>query len=308
VKALLGAAEALIQLGRYEEALKQTQKIIQLEPDAVIGYECRARVRLLMEKPKEALADLNQALKLEPGSLSTLLLRARVLHAVGETRRALDDLEQALKAQPNLPQALFLRSLIAAAEGKFSEAIADVQILIRDDPGNLEWRLQLAGYYAADKRSLRAINEYSKILNDNPNEWRALRGRADALLGVGKQAEAVRDYEAAVKLQPDDSGILNNLAWVLATSPDAKLRNAKRSIELATRACKITDYKEAHILSTLAAGYAEDGDFETAVKWSAKAVELGADDLKQQLREELDSYKQKQPWRELQQPDGETAP
>ena len=48
---------------------------------------------------------------------------------------------------------------------------------------------------------------------------------------------------------------------MLATSPDAKLRNGRRAIELATRACELTKYKAAYILSTLAAAYAETGDF-----------------------------------------------
>ena len=93
-------------------------------------------------------------------------------------------------------------------------------------------------------------------------------------MSLGKQAEAIADYEAALKLEPKNSGVLNNLAWVLATSPDDKLRNGKRAIELAKQACEVTEYKQAHILSTLAAGYAETGDFDTAINWSKKAVEL----------------------------------
>ena len=92
--------------------------------------------------------------------------------------------------------------------------------------------------------------------------------------------------------------MLNNLAWVLATSPEDKLRNGKRAIELAKQACEVTEYKQAHILSTLAAGYAETGDFETAITWSKKAVESGGDELKGQLTKELESYEDKKPWRE----------
>ena len=89
---------------------------------------------------------------------------------------------------------------------------------------------------------------------------------------------------------------------MLATSPVDELRDGKRSIELATKACEVTEYKRPHILSTLAAGYAEIGDFETAIKWSKKAVELGAkdDEVDQQLKNELESYQQKKPWREKQ--------
>ena len=102
-----------------------------------------------------------------------------------------------------------------------------------------------------------------------------------------------------LKLQANDQGILNNLAWVLATSPDAKLRNGRRAIELATRACELSKYKLAYILSTLAAAYAETGDFAAARKWSAKAVEIGDKEHDESLQKEQASYRANKPWREL---------
>jgi hypothetical protein len=63
----------------------------------------------------------------------------------------------------------------------------------------------------------------------------------------------------------------------------------------------LTQYQQAHILSTLAAAYAETGDFETAVKWSQKSVDLGDQDIQEQLKQELESYQRKKPWREKKQ-------
>lgn len=137
------------------------------------------------------------------------------------------------------------------------------------------------------------------MLAERPDDWLALRSRGDALLNTGKQEEAIADYEKAIKLQPKDAGILNNLAWVLATSPEEKLRDGKRAIALATEACELTEYKQAHILSTLAAAYAEMGDFESALKWSRKGVEIGREDQKEPLTKELESYRAGKPWREL---------
>ena len=124
----------------------------------------------------------------------------------------------------------------------------------------------------------------------------------------GKHAEAIADFNKALELQPENSGILNNLAWVLATSPDDKLRDADRSIQLGAKACEVTGYKAPHILSPLASGYAEKGDFETAVKWSSKAVELSTGDSKDQLRKELESYQQKKVWREKQEAEEKPSP
>ncbi len=146
----------------------------------------------------------------------------------------------------------------------------------------------------------------------------ALRGRADAYLSIGKQAEAIVDYELAYSVDPEDDGVLNNLAWVLATSPKDKLRDATRAIQLATKACEMTEYRQAHILSTLAAAFAEAGDFDKAVEWSTKAVELGKAEaieqknieIEDQLQQELENYQQKKPWRELQEmeEEGSNAP
>ena len=135
-------------------------------------------------------------------------------------------------------------------------------------------------------------------MDADPQNGVALRGRADAYLNVGEHRKAVADYEVVVKMYADDSGILNNFAWVLATSPEDEIRNGKRAVEMGLKACELTQYQQAHILSTLAAAYAETGDFENAVKWSQKSVDLGDPDIQEQLKQELDSYQQKKPWRE----------
>ena len=146
------------------------------------------------------------------------------------------------------------------------------------------------------------------MLREHPENWLFLRGRGDALLSMGKRAEAIADFEKAAAQQPKGKDVLNNLAWLLATAPEDKLRDGKRAVTLATQACELTDYKEAYILSTLAAAYAETGDFDNAVKWSSKAVELGKDkEHADALKKELASYQAHKPWREAL-PDAEEKP
>jgi tetratricopeptide (TPR) repeat protein len=318
--AAIGAlAEALTNMKKYDEAIKYCDKVIELAPRSTLGYSLRARVHILKDDLKSGLSDLSEALKINPNDLPALLMRSRLYAADKKDEEAKADVEKALRISPDLPQAILMRSMLAAQKDKFGEAIADIQLLLQTDPTNAEYRLQLATYMVGDKRPRKAIDTLTSVidgmgdeLDDDQKETKAdaLRARGDALLSVGKHADAVKDYETALKLAPEDTGVLNNLAWVLATSPDDGVRNADRSIEIGTKACDLTKYEKPHILSTLASGYAEKGDWENAIKWSSKAVELGAkeEDVSDQLQKELDSYKEKKPWREKQEIEENTKP
>ncbi len=303
--------EALTNLEKFDLALEHANKTIELQPQTSMNYTLRARIHERKDDMKAAIADLDQGLKIEPQDRIALYMRAR-LHMVQEDFvAAREDLNKFMQLQPNSPQGVLLRAMVAAAEKRFHEAITDLQLLLRADPKNVELRLQIGAYLVADQRPRKAIDLYTVLIEEDKDNWVALRSRGDALLSIGKHKEAIADYEAGLKVQPEDNGLLNNLAWVLATSTFDDVRDAKRSIELGTKACEVTKFEMPHILSTLAAGYAEAGDFENALKWSTKAVELGREKLKdqiEQLEKELESYKNKKPWRELQQIEDKPSP
>jgi len=302
VNARLALAETLFNLEKLEEARQELERALEQSPENPLAYSLRARFHLFEEDAEAALADLDQALRFHPQDLNALMTRARVHLSLENLEAAKRDIDQALLLSPGLIQGILIRSLIAAEEGRLEQAIHDLQLLLQEDPDNSLWRLQLASYYIQDKRHTQAIRTLTRLLEDEPDNTMARHARADTLLTIGKHEEAIADYEILVQEDPENDAVLNNFAWVLATSPDDHLRDAPRALDLATQACELTDYDKAHILSTLAAAYAESGDFETAIKWSAKAVELGSDDEEtdEQLRQELESYHQEKPWRERQ--------
>ncbi len=288
----------LFMMKKYDEAMKSFDKVIELSPNSPVVYTHRSRIHALNAKYKESLAELDKSLKLDPDFSMALLLRARIYQQLGETAKAMADVNGVLRKDADQPQARQLHALLLAGNGKLIEAIDDLEQLRVKDPNDADLLLQLGMFYSASQQPQKALETFNAVVEQNPKSWVAYRSRGDAYLGLGKQAESIADYESAIKLDPENSGVLNNLAWVLATSPDEKLRDGKRAIELATTACKVTEYKQAHILSTLAAGYAESGDFKNAILWSTKAVEAGEASLKEQLGKELASYKQSKPWRE----------
>ena len=166
--------------------------------------------------------------------------------------------------------------------------------------------MQLAMNYSMGDFHDAAIDEFSKVIRQEPKNWLAKYSRADTYLNVGKHKEAIADYEAALEINQEYDNLLNNLAWVLSTSPVDDVRDGKRAVELALKACEVSNYEKPHILSTLAAAYAESGDFKNAVKWANKAVEIGREDIQEQLEHELKSYSKKKPWRENKGDDAES--
>ena len=314
--ALEAAITALFGLKKYDDAVKLLSTRIEKTPGVGPIYRARAKAYALLEESDKALADLNKAIELDPKDAESLLLRSRVYFSKGEVEKASRDVSDALELAPDAVDGIVMRSLVASQEGRFVDAINDLEMLVRFDPTQVRWVIQLGSLYQADKRPRLAIKLMDELIKQKPEEWTAFRVRGDAKLSINDHAGAIADYESAIKLiedaaanksaddeDPDYSGLLNNLAWVLSTSPQDAVRNGKRSLELGLKACEVTEYKEAHIVSTLAACYAETGDFENARKWAAKAVELGSEEESEQLeqlKKELESYKENKPWREEQ--------
>jgi tetratricopeptide (TPR) repeat protein len=309
--------EQLVGLGRTADAILLLNEALQANPSEGL-YRLRAIIHRAEGKEDEALADFNKALAMQPKDPISLLQRAEISLGRGDVKAAKRDLSEAIRVEPRVADsvpAVTVRCYIAVEEGRYADAINDMSLIVQTNPENAFLQLQLASLYVQDKRPRKAIELINEVLKRDPKNISALRTRADTLLGLGDHAEAIKDYSAAIEIGIESpqqkSGVLNNLAWVLATSPKDELRNAERSIKFGTEAAELTEFKEPHILSTLAAGYAEKGDFEQAIKWSTKAVELGRElehNQIEQLEEELESYKASKPWREKQETEENKAP
>jgi len=319
----------LVDMDRADEAVELLGKTIAASPSEGL-YRLRAILYRMLKKEDEALADLNKALAMQPRDPIALLQRAEISLGRDDVKAAKQDLKAATDIAPQveqIDQAIAVRCFIAIEEGRLADAINDMLILVERNPDDTFRQLQLASLYLQDERPRKAIETLTSVLAKDPDNTSVLRSRADAYLAVGDHNEAIADYERALKVIGNENdqdnedllaGILNNLAWVLATSPQEGVRNGKRSIELGLRAVKLTEETKGHILSTLAAGYAETGDFENAIQWSEKAVTQGEIEVKEgkareavqleQLKSELESYRNNEPWREKQETEENQLP
>jgi tetratricopeptide (TPR) repeat protein len=176
--------------------------------------------------------------------------------------------ETALQLKPTLAEVRVTLAKALTEKGLLDDASGHLQIAIRADPKNAQ-----------------AKQTWAEILHRQ-----------------GRVAEAVSAYHATLDLEPNWEPVLNNLAWLLATHPDASVRNGREAVRLAERACDLTQRTNLWYFHTLAAAYAEAGEFTNAVVAAHKAGELslasGKPELIAKAEARLRLYETHQPLRD----------
>jgi tetratricopeptide (TPR) repeat protein len=234
------------------------------------AYHNRGLAWLQLKQYQWALSDLSAALQLDPNDLWLYVDRGLAWTEIGSFDRALADYSAALQLKPDEPKALEGRGLASLRLGQVDLAIADL----------------------------------TEALRLNPRLARAYTLRATARKAKGDYQHALDDLAEAVRLVPADADAYSVLAAIWATCPDPRYRDGQRAYEAARRAYDLHDQPCAACLDTLAAAYAEAGDFTAAVKWQNKAIAAvgeGADEAKP-LADRLALYRAGTPYHE---PSGE---
>jgi tetratricopeptide (TPR) repeat protein len=186
----------------------------------------------------------------------------------GDLTGAMRNVEAALQIDPKFWPALYVRAQIFAAQGKYQLAIQDCNEALR----------QYRGFI--DASSMRAVlNAY-----------------------LGKYAEALKELNYLVSIHPPMvtlARVLKHRAWLQATCPDASFRNGQQAVKDAKTACSITVWKDEDTIDTLAAAYAETGDFASAVQYAQQA--LGVKDISskdsKRIQRHLELFEQRKPVR-----------
>ncbi len=202
----------------------------------------------------------------------------------GDLDRALEHSEIALRLGADEPMLYRMRASIFLRQGDAGQALTEA------DAG-------LAGIAVINANP---DHPSGGVIDEDQAEFHSLR--STALLALGRIEEGREAQEETLRLNPDHIGVLNNLAWLLATVPRDSIRDGKRAVELAAKACELTEWKAVGAIDTLAAAHAEAGNFEEAVKWQKKAIELGAAEGSEEelapFRARLKLFQSAKPYRE----------
>jgi len=163
---------------------------------------------------------------------------ASVLVQKGRLREAIDHYDNAISMRPNYGDPYLNLGNVLVRRGQIDEAIAQLEKARGTEPRD--------------------------------GAFHALLG--DAFRRVGLERTALAECEHAVQISTRDPSSRNSLAWLLATSQNASLRDGNRAVELAQEAVRLSGGKDARCLRTLAAAFAEVGKFTKARKIATKAL------------------------------------
>ena len=162
------------------------------------------------------------------------------------------------------------------------------------------WELRAQAFTGkGDKESAR--RDYERALSVPPKDADGHLANARIQLKLGKHSAAASQYQKAEELAPKDPEILNSVAWDRATSPVSAIRDGRAAVRAATKACELTNWKKREHIDTLAAAYAEAGDFANAVVHQERALGKGfmSRTDRADYEKRLAQYRQRKPYRDL---------
>jgi protein O-mannosyl-transferase len=218
---------------------------------------------------------------------NTLLQKGRVDEAIAH-------FQIALQIKPDNAETHYKLGNALAQKGKEDEAILHYQRALQIDPDFVPAHVNFGGLLLQRGKVDEAIAHFQKALEIKPDLAPAHDNLGNALLQKGRASEAITHFQKALQINPANPTTQNNLAWLLATCPQASLRNGDKAVELARQANELSGGKNPAFLGTLAAAFAEAGRFGDAVPAAQKAMALaratGQQGLAEQLDRELKQY------------------
>ncbi len=250
----------------------------------------------------DAIVHYRSALQIQPDWWDAEYNLGTALSAKGEVDEAILHSEKAVAMRPTDPDAQVSLANLLFQKGRIDEAIAHYQKAITVRPDDFPARYGL-GHALLEKGELdSAIQACRSALSLRPLDADCHTTLAIALEEKGNPTEAIQHYNKALELAPKSIPTLTNLAWLLATSQDASLRNGLKAVELAKQAERLVGGTNALVLRTLAAAYAENGEFANAIETAHSAVQLarlhGEDSLMTDLDQQIALYELGLPYRE----------
>ncbi len=303
-------ANALVRQGKAANAIGHFEKVLAVAPDRVEAHNNLGIALLSLNKTDAAVEHFQKTIAIvtangDPDYYGDALFVAtrnlgNAWYARRQYDRAIECYRKALAIDPKLVDArlnwgncLFHQKQYRGAAEQFGKVLA-IQPANADAHKNLGVALRLLADYDA------AIIHLTKAVELRPNDLAGRFRLASTMIQAGRHAQAITQLERILQSAPEDPTAMKTLASLLATSSDAAIRDGKRAVALAQRACHGPGQINPVLLEALAAAYAEAGRFPEAIATAEKAIQLLPATAKASadaLRQRLALYRQGKPFR-----------
>jgi tetratricopeptide (TPR) repeat protein len=192
--------------------------------------------------------------------------------------------------------------IVFLRQGKVDEAISLLQTAVDLRPDNSPAHENLAKAFLQKGQVADALIHYRKLLELQPDNIEVHNIVGTVLIQQGRVGEGVEEWQKVLAIQPDNGNAMSNLAWVFATSPDQSLRDGPKAVELAKQALRLSGGRIPILFRTLAAAYAESGEFSKAIQTAQQGIELansqGNSGLATELQGNIALYQEQRPLRD----------
>ena len=284
-----------VQVKYWENSITLFSHAIQVTEDNGLAQHNLGHALSLRGNQREGIAHFDETIRLQPGFAQAYFNRGNAYGAQGLVDQAIADYREAIRYKPDYEQAYCHLAKGLALQNKLDEAKTNFLAALRCKPDYAEAHTKLGNVLLLQGAANEALLHLREAVRIEPDYDEGQYYLAAALARQKKFAEAAAGFRAAIRAKPDYASALNDLAWLLATRPEAGLRNVPEAIRCARRACELTRYTDPMYLDTLAVAQAEAGQFTEALALTEKAAALvaaaGAAALAAQLQSRLNLYR-----------------
>ncbi|MBL0713556.1 MAG: tetratricopeptide repeat protein, partial [Desulfosarcina sp.] len=260
----------------------------------------RGLIELKNGRYQRAVEAFSVAIESVPHDFEALNNRGFARIYTGDYDGAIDDCSKAIQFNPGSAKAYNNRGFARIFKESYGAAIADFDRAVAINPRYVDAYSNRCLAWIRQERYAQAITDCSRALAINPRSAKSLYNRGFALDRQGDPDGAMGDYIQALTVNPDYIEVFNNIAWILATSPDRRLRDGQRAVALAEKA--VAHAPDVNFMDTLAAAYAEAERYDEAVALENRVVSIlaadgAAGDIGPHV-ERLSLYEERRPYRD----------
>jgi tetratricopeptide (TPR) repeat protein len=293
---------ALAQTGKWHEAIMSLETAVEINGDFAEARNRLGKALTHEGQFDQAIVQFQKALETAPNYDEAHTNLGNALARKGRFDQAIPHWQKVLELNPQHAEAHNNLGVALVRDGSFDQAIVHFQKALSVDPGYVEAHYNLGRALAGKGKFDEAVMHWQRALDLNPDYVDARYYLGVAHYERGEAAEALADWRLALRAEPKHVVILNQTAWVLATCPQASARNGAEAVDLAERAAELSGGRDAGMLDTLGAAYAEAGRFPEAVKTARRALALARQQNNQRQAEALKArialYEARAPFRD----------